>query len=687
MKVMIHARTCLLCNHNRTFFCESPAGGLNGVLNPAPQPGMETAILVELIGKYKVLGELARGGMGIVYKAEDPNLKRLVAIKQLWLQEAEDDRKEEFRERFRREAILAANLSHPNIVSIFDVCISDDNAYYVMEFMRGITLGQELAKRPGNKISVTEFWPIFSQICKGLSHSSGMNLVHRDIKPDNVFILGDGSAKITDFGIACSTDNNRLSRLTKQGSFLGTLCYVSPEQLQDAASVDYRADIYSLAAMTYEVLSGEVPFSPENGLHTMMNSIVGKEATPLNLINPEISAEIAAVIARAMRKKPEERYVSFDEFEADFERALNAPKGSKRLLSVSGPSAGSANAAALQRGQNNAANSAQADLRGPVQSDSSTEDVKPWKRGPAKFFALTNSIPLVKSTGQFSITGGARSIETEALAICARKGKIAIADNGSKTIKIFGSNGKLEAETRCAPANKMGSKTNGGVFSKPSGVTINVLGKIFATDATDQFIRVFDENGWFLREFQNKKGQTGGLTGLLIEDREGCLYLADAIDSCVHFVRSDLGTWLNKFGSKGQGDGQFQHPVRMVMDGFGQLYVLDQESCKISVFAKNGSFQRSWGSKGSGKGEFKMPSGLAIDQADRLYVADSLNDRVLVFSSAGDYLFVFGGFGSKAGQFSTPQDLSVDLENNVLYVLDKGNRRVQIFEILMEEPK
>lgn len=634
---------------------------------------------LELIGKYKIISELARGGMGIVFKAEDPNLKRIVAIKQLSIAEPDEERNEEFRERFRREAILVAKLSHPNIVAIFDVCIDETMAYYVMEFMKGKTLTKELEKRPGNKMSVEEFWPIFSQVCQGLSYACSMNLVHRDIKPDNIFLLADGTAKITDFGIARSKDNQQFSRLTKPGSFLGTLAYVSPEQLQDPSKVDHRADIYSLAAMTYESLCGQLPFSGD-GLHSMMTAIVAKEETPLNQIDPEISSHVAAVISRALRKKPEDRYASFDEFEREFEKAMNAPKASKRLIPATGRSTGSFSTSPAQ---NASSNSAAAETRAPAQGSAPAEELKPWKRAPARFFALTKSTPLVKPLAQFSVTNGAGLSKSEPAAICARKGKVYVADNASKKIKIYDKMGKLEGETRCAPSNKALSKTNGGEFLKATGITIDVLGKIYLTDSNDQFIRVFDANAWFLREFTNKEARSGGLNGLLIDDRKGCLYLADPSNNCVQYVTSDLGSPVHKL----EHPAILQNPVRMSVDGFGQIYVLDQESCKVSIFSSNGSFQRSWGNKGSAKSELNMPSGMAIDQADRLYIACPLDNRVLTFSSAGDYLFVFGGFGSGPGQFNNPEDLCVDLENNLLYVLDKGNRRVQIYEIIMEEEK
>jgi len=670
--------------------------------------------MLEKFGKYRVICELARGGMGIVYKAEDPVLNRLVAIKQLYIEEVDDDRKVEFRERFRREAILAANLRHLNIVAIYDVEINEESAYYVMELLDGVTLKDELERRPGNKMSVDEFFPIFSQTCKGLSHAREKNLVHRDIKPDNIFILPDGTIKITDFGIACTTDAKK-STLTRPGVFLGTLAYVSPEQLQDAHSVDHRADIYSLAVVAYQALVGEVPFSAD-GLSSTLLAIVSKEARAANEANPDISPDIAAVIAKGMRKKADERYSSTDEFEKEFERAIGIQRGSSsgamlRSRSPSGgpfsayspgipltggPAQSSGSRPAIPAGGGPAIPPVTPNMRTTAQhAIPKIEDVpkaiKPWlagrtaekpKAAAVSANLITRSVPLVKVIGKMGAAGDGQGAFMEPSVICARAGKIVVADSGTRKLQIFGRDGRFQGESFCSPARKLGSKTIGGVFTKPSGLAIDTLGRIYASDSSDQYVRIFDAQGSFLREFVNRQGREGGITGLLC-DESGNIYLSDPDNGCVHVVTSDMGAWLRKSGTKGTGDGgQLQSPQGLGLDQFEQLYVVDQGTCRICVFSSTGAFQRSWGGKGKEKGEFTAPRGIAMDQFDRVYVADSLNHRVQVFSAAGDYLYSFGGWGTELGCFTGPSDLSIDPENNHLYVCDKGNCRVQIFEIL-----
>ncbi len=185
-----------------------------------------------------------------------------------------------------------------------------------------------------------------------------------------------------------------------------------------------------------------------------------------------------------------------------------------------------------------------------------------------------------------------------------------------------------------------------------------------------------------MREFVNKQGKEGGILGILCDSSAGNIYLSDPDNGCVHVVSSDMGTWLRKLGSKGASDGQLQLPQGIALDSSGQIYVVDQGTCRISVFSSDVKFQRVWGGKGKGQGEFMGPRGIAIDKYERVYVADFLNHRVQVFSTAGDFLFTFGSWGSEANRFMGPCDLSIDPDSNSLYVVDRGNCRVQVFEIL-----
>ncbi|MBY0359320.1 MAG: protein kinase [Candidatus Obscuribacterales bacterium] len=644
-------------------------------------------------GHYEVLAEIGRGGMGIIYKAMDPRLNRFVAIKQLVLDHVDADKKEEFRERFRREAILAAGMNHANLVSIYDVSIAEDNSYYVMELLEGRSLRQELEERAERKFTTEEFFPLFKQICSGLSHAHDMGLVHRDIKPDNIFVLHNNKAKITDFGIARSADGADQSKLTKPGVMLGTLSYVSPEQLQDASNVDHRADIFSLSVVAYEVLSGQVPFAGD-GLTSTMMAIMSKEPKPANETNPDVSSDVAAVIAKAMRKRAEDRYPSVFEFEKEMEKAitLGRPSGRESMLrsGITGTASNTAYAPGVPMSTPRPSAGSEGGLRPLGNKDGAAKTpVKPWlagrntepKQPVSKITPVTTqSMVLAKPLGQIGKSGEDKDCFMEPVAICASAGKIVVADSVLRRLTIFSREGVYQANSKTA-SNAVGSKTMGGVFSKPSALAIDPRGRIYAADASDQFIRIFDVGGLYVKEIQNRFGKDGGILGLCI-DQSNNLYVSDPDNGCVHVLHADTGMWNRKLGSKGSGEGQLQLPQGVAVDSLGQVFVVDYGTSKINIFSKAGIFVRSFGEKGSGNGQFNVPRGIAIDKNDRVYVADSLNHRVQVFSTTGYFLYSFGGRGSELGRFMGPADLSVDPVNNCLYVADRGNSRVQSFELL-----
>ncbi|HEY9791143.1 MAG TPA: protein kinase [Candidatus Obscuribacterales bacterium] len=636
-------------------------------------------------GKYEVVAEIGRGGMGIIYKAQDHSLNRSVAIKQLVLEGVDPDKKDEFRERFRREAILAAGLNHPNLISIYDVSIGQANSYYVMELLEGHSFRKELEICTNQRMTPDSLYPIFKQVCEGLAHAHQMNLVHRDIKPDNIFILPGGKVKLTDFGIARSSEPETNSNLTKPGVMLGTLSYVSPEQLQDARNVDLRADIYSLGVVIYEALAGQLPFTGE-GLTSTLMAIVSREARPVHEVNTEISIEISSVVTKSMRKQPQERYATVAEFLREYEKALNLVKA--------GPVSNikmSTSSASMVAGVSTGGPSFKpgVPLGQPITAPASiheqevtqTRIPKPWAARAQATAGQTaeDATDLVRCIGTIGRAGEGSGCFQEPSVICARTGRIIVGDSVKRKFEIFSRDGRFLCESASNPQVK-GSRTAGGAFSKPSAAAIDVRGKIYATDAGDHIVRVLDGQGKFVKEIANRQGKDGGITGIAC-DASGNIYLSDPDNGCIQVISGDTGTWLRKVGSKGVTDGQLQLPSGLAIDRFNQLYVVDYGTSRISVFSKAGIFQRSFGAKGTGKGEFNVPRGIGIDRYDRIYICDSLNHRVQVFNSKGEYLYYFGGRGQEPGKFVGPADISIDPENNCLYIADRGNARVQVFEL------
>ncbi len=249
--------------------------------------------------KYKIIEELGRGGMGIVYKAEDTKLKRPVALKFLPQELADDP---EAKQRFLREAQAAAALSHPNICTIHEVEESGGKTFIAMEYIEGESLRERTVKKP---LPVEQALEMAIQIAKGLEEAHKKGVVHRDIKSANIMVDKKGQAKIMDFGLA-KVEGGVL--ITREARTMGTVAYMSPEQTRGEA-VDHRSDIWSLGVVLYEILCGELPFWGERD-NSIMYSIVHGEPRPLRKIKPDIPVEMERIIARAIKKDPDSRYQS-----------------------------------------------------------------------------------------------------------------------------------------------------------------------------------------------------------------------------------------------------------------------------------------------------------------------------------------------------------------------------------------
>jgi serine/threonine-protein kinase len=258
-----------------------------------------------MIGQYEVRELLGEGGIGQVHAGFDTTLEREIAIKSL-RPELLNDRN--FFDRFRGEATSLARLNHPNITTLYSLLPEGRNLYMVMELVRGETLDEVLKKR-GGALGARESLAIIAQAADGLSYAHSMGVIHRDIKPANLMITSSGLVKIMDFGIARVRGSQRL---TRDGSMVGTLAYMAPEQLRGEPG-DERSDLYSLAIVLYELLTGAPPFAADSDYDLMQAHM---HAKPMRLLGrvPGIDARVDATLMRALAKKPEQRFSSVREF-------------------------------------------------------------------------------------------------------------------------------------------------------------------------------------------------------------------------------------------------------------------------------------------------------------------------------------------------------------------------------------
>jgi serine/threonine-protein kinase len=268
----------------------------------------------ERFGRYQILTELGRGAMGVVYQARDPKINRVVAVKTISLAGQPPDEEREYRERFFREAEAAGRLSHPGIVTIFDMGEEPETRapYIVMEFVGGQSLDKVLA-RDNHTLPPDRAMQLTVELAEALDCAHGQGVVHRDLKPANILITEDGHAKIADFGIA----KLNLSNFTLSGRALGTPAFMSPEQLNGDA-VDGRSDLFSLGVILYTVLTGYRPFQGNSAV-TVSFKVVHREPVPATVLDTDLPPGLDYIIGRAMAKDPAQRYQSGKEMALDIQ--------------------------------------------------------------------------------------------------------------------------------------------------------------------------------------------------------------------------------------------------------------------------------------------------------------------------------------------------------------------------------
>src|SRR5215211_202944 len=277
----------------------------------------------QMLGPYRIINQIGRGGMANVYKAYQSSIDRYVAIKVLPSQLAES---KEFATRFHQEARIIASLEHPHILPVFDYGESDGVAYFVMRYLEAGTLKDRM--ETGRPLPLNEIDRLFTQLAEALSYAHSHGIVHRDLKPANVLIDSHGNVFLTDFGIAKLLESAS-PRLTQTDAIMGTPAYISPEQAQ-GQTVDQRSDIYSLGIILYEMVTGSAPFTAETPLAVLFKHI-SDPLPPPSLVKSDIPPAIEQVILKALAKDPRDRFATAAEFVKAWERALETRETVQRV--------------------------------------------------------------------------------------------------------------------------------------------------------------------------------------------------------------------------------------------------------------------------------------------------------------------------------------------------------------------
>src|SRR4051794_1821797 len=300
-----------------------------GVSRPAAgtdRPGREVSIGSILSNRYEILALLGQGGMGAVYKAQDLELDRIVALKAIRSEFSSDAKS---LQRFKQEMILARQITHRNVVRIFDLGTHEGLKYITMEYLEGQDLAGLLEKR---KVTPEESARIVRQVCHALEAAHAEHVTHRDLKPQNIMLDSAGRVRVMDFGLARSVE---LTGITRTGAVLGTPAYMSPEQVQ-GVTADSRSDLYSLGLIFYELLTGDVPFRADTVWATLLNRTQGPPPAPQSRV-PEIPQALNDITLKCLQVDPGARYQSAGEMAADLDAWLGAGAAASVVIAPSRP--------------------------------------------------------------------------------------------------------------------------------------------------------------------------------------------------------------------------------------------------------------------------------------------------------------------------------------------------------------
>jgi serine/threonine-protein kinase len=573
-------------------------------------------------GRYQLLQLLGRGGMGEVWRAYDTSTDRVVAVKLLAPHLADD---QVFAQRFRREAHAAAGLSSPHVIPIHDYGEIDGRLYVDMRLVEGRDLGTVLAAGPLDPERAVR---IIGQVAKALHAAHQAGLVHRDVKPSNILLDDDDFAYLIDFGIAQAAAE---TRLTDTGGMIGTLHYMAPERLSSAGSVDARADIYALACVLYECLTGSPPF-PGDGLERQVVAHLSDPPPQPSKSRPDVPEDFDAVIARGMAKEPRQRYATTVELAAAADDAITVP------IPPTARGAGLPRSAPLSR---------EAEKREKTERHDS-DDVATEHRPPRP--ASSGEPTHVVQSSRRTRWWRRKSAVITAAVVCAA---VIV---GAVAMTVI-----LDADQRSAPESpQQATDSKQAVLpftglTEPTAVAVDAAGAVYVADSG---------NNRVLRLAADASSETVlPFTGLsypvgVAVDSAGAVYVGDTGNSRIVVLPPGASS-QTVLPFTGLSD-----PLGVAVDSSGTVYAVDYDTSQVVALAPAATTQ-----KVLPFADLREPTGVAADNAGAVYVTDSFNDRVVKLAAAADSptILPFNGLNS-------PNAVAVG-NTGTVYVADGNNDR------------
>ena len=657
-------------------------------------------------GRYQVVREIGAGGMGRVFHAVDTETGRSVAAKVLIAGEEIDL---QALLRFQQEGAVLSTLKHPNIVQVYGTHLEEHTSCIIMELLEGRPLGEVMCDE---RLPLSRIKNLMQQVASALAFAHRRSIVHRDIKPDNIMVVGDDHVKVTDFGIARIIQEGT-SLATRTGMAMGTPLYMSPEQIE-GHKIDGRTDIYSFGAVLYQLATNRPPFEGQDPL-TIAFKHVHKAPAPPGEVSADVPGDWEDLILKCLAKNPDDRIqtaAALEEAVASLSIARTSasvrPRTTER--SITDESEAFETLAREQetrtRLEQGKAKELSGELRGALRDYRSALTVAP--PGPLRD-ELQTAIARVTPQAQPDSDTGTEFI------LSAKSEQVPVADahqiipppaisrvskgvpahwlaigGGAVALLIIavvvaiaaGSRGSSSAKQTPTPRPVPAKGGRGGVaggFGNPSAVAVDAQGNLWVADTGNGQIKELSSGLAALVHFGSQgsgAGQFNNPKGVAL-DAQGNLFIADSGNNRIQELSSN-GQPLARWGAEGSGAEQFKDPEGLALDAQGNLYVADTGNDRIQELSSSGKFIRQWGGHGSAAGQFDHPTSVAIDAQGNVWVSDTGNNRLQRFSSAGKGLGWWGTPGSNPGQFNHQQGIALDSQGNV-FVADTGNNRVQEF--------